>query len=77
MPGGVRRGARLEPAALEKILIAGVSPTVSLKVLASATDLPWMEQEAAVFGEGWDASAAQYGQPRPPLLAFCRGGARP
>jgi len=42
--------AFLAPAPLEKILIARVSPAGSLKVLALATDLPWMEQEAAVFG---------------------------
>jgi len=48
--GRMLRLAYLAPAVLEKILIARVSPAVSLKELASAADLPWEEQDAVVFG---------------------------
>ena len=47
--GRMLRLAYLAPAVLEKILIARVSPAVSLKDLASAADLPWREQAEAVF----------------------------
>ena len=47
--GRMLRLAYLAPAVLEKILIARVSPAASLKDLASAADLPWREQVAAVF----------------------------
>ena len=51
-PAFIRRTlklAYLAPAVLEKILIARTSPAVSLKDLATIADLPWAEQEAAVF----------------------------
>jgi len=41
--------AYLGPAVLEKLLIARVPPTVSVKDLALAADMPWVEQEFAVF----------------------------
>lgn len=42
--------AYLSPAVLEKILIARMSPAVSLKDMSAAADAPWAEQVAAVFG---------------------------
>jgi hypothetical protein len=48
--GRMLRRAYLAPAVLEKILIARVSPAVSLKDLTMAAELPRMEQVAAVFG---------------------------
>ncbi len=47
--GRILRLAYLAPAVLEKILIARVSPAVSLKDMATIADLPWAEQEAEVF----------------------------
>jgi len=51
-PAFIRRTlklAYLAPSALEKILIARVSPAVSLKDLAVAASTPWAEQEAVIF----------------------------
>ncbi len=42
--------AYLVPVVLEKLLIERVPPTVSLKELVLAADLPRVEQTAAVFG---------------------------
>ena len=47
--GRMLRLAYLAPAVLEKLLIARVSPVVSVKELAAATELPWTAQGAAVF----------------------------
>ena len=44
--------AYLAPAVLEKLLIARIAPTVSVKDLAAVAELPWVEQEAAVFDRG-------------------------
>lgn len=46
------RLAYLAPAVLEKLLIQRVAPAVSIKDMVVAADLPWAEQEAAVFGAG-------------------------
>ena len=43
--------AYLAPAVLEKLLIARVSPVVSVKELAEATELPWAEQAGVVFAD--------------------------
>lgn len=48
--GRMLRLAWLAPAVLDKLLIQRVSPAVSIKDLATAAELPWAEQEAAVFG---------------------------
>ena len=48
--GRMLRLAYLSPAVLEKILIARVSPAVSLKDMSAAADASWAEQVAAVFG---------------------------
>lgn len=48
--GRVLKLAYLAPAVLERLLIRGVSPAVSIKDIAAVTELPWTEQEAAVFG---------------------------
>jgi len=48
--GRMLRLAYLAPAVLEKILIARMSPAVSLKDMTAAAELPWVEQEAAVIG---------------------------
>ncbi len=49
--GRMLKLAYLSPAVLEKLLIARVPPTVSVKDLALAADMPWAEQEFAVFEE--------------------------
>ena len=49
--GRMLKLAYLAPAVMEKLLIARVSPVVSVKELADATELPWAEQEAAVFSQ--------------------------
>jgi len=48
--GRMLKLAYLAPSMLEKLLIARVPPAVPVKELAQATEMPWMEQEAAVFG---------------------------
>ena len=49
--GRMLKLAYLAPAVLEKLLVASVPPAVSVKELAAAaTELPWAEQNAAVFG---------------------------
>lgn len=47
--GRMLKLAYLAPAVMEKLLIARVSPVVSVKELALAADMPWVEQEFAVF----------------------------
>lgn len=44
------RLAYLSPSVLEKLVVERCPPAVSLKDLAAAADLPWVEQERAVFG---------------------------
>lgn len=48
--GRMLKLAYLAPPVLEKLLIARVPPTVPVKELAAAAELPWGAQEAAVFG---------------------------
>jgi hypothetical protein len=48
--GRMLKLAYLAPAVLEKLLIARVSPVVSVKELAEAAELPWAEQAGVVFG---------------------------
>lgn len=48
--GRMLKLAYLAPPVLEKLMIARVPPMVSVKELAAAAEMPWMEQEAAVFG---------------------------
>jgi hypothetical protein len=48
--GRMLRLAYLAPAVLEKLLVGRVPPAVSIKDLAAVAELPWAEQEAAVFG---------------------------
>ena len=47
--GRMLRLAYLAPAVLEKILIARISPAVSLKDMSTAADMPWGRQAEAVF----------------------------
>lgn len=47
--GRMLKLAYLAPPVLEKLLIARVPPAVSVKELAAAAELPWVEQDAAVF----------------------------
>jgi hypothetical protein len=42
--------AYLAPAVLEQILIARISPAVSLKDMSTIADMPWTAQRDAVFG---------------------------
>lgn len=54
-PAFIRRTmklAYLAPAVMEQILITRTSPAVSLKDMSMIADLPWIEQELAVFKEG-------------------------
>jgi len=44
--------AYLAPEVLEQIMIARTSPAVSLKEMATAADMSWDGQEAAIFGAG-------------------------
>ncbi len=48
--GRMLRLAYLAPAVLEQLLIGRVSPTVSVKDMAAAAELPWTAQQAVVFG---------------------------
>ena len=47
--GRMLKLAYLAPTVLEKILIARVSPAVSLKDMSTAADMPWGRQAEAVF----------------------------
>lgn len=49
--GRMLKLAYLAPAVLEKLLVARVPPAVSVKEMAAAAELPWVEQSGAVFGE--------------------------
>lgn len=48
--GRMLRLAYLAPAVLEKLLIGRVPPGVSIKDMAAAAELPWVEQSSGVFG---------------------------
>jgi hypothetical protein len=48
--GRMLRLAYLAPIVLDRLLIRCVPPGVSIKDLAMAAELPWSDQEAAVFG---------------------------
>ena len=53
-PAFIRRTLKLAymaPAVIETILIARLSPAVSLKDMATIADLPWAEQAGAVFSQ--------------------------
>lgn len=50
--GRTMRLAYLAPAVLEKLLVQRAAPAISLKDMIIAADLPWAEQETAVFGAG-------------------------
>lgn len=47
--GRMLRLAYLAPAVLQKLLISRAPPALSIKDLAAAAELPWSEQEDAVF----------------------------
>ena len=49
--GRMLKLAYLSPVVLEKLLIARVPPTVSMKDMALAADLPWAEQAGAIFAD--------------------------
>ena len=49
--GRMLKLAYLAPAVLEKLLIARVAPTVSVKELAEVAELPWAEQAIVVFAD--------------------------
>ena len=48
--GRVLRLAYLAPPVLDRLLIQRAAPAMSLKELIAASELPWCEQEEAVFG---------------------------
>ena len=48
--GRMLKLAYLAPAVMEALLIRRLPPAVSVKELAAAADLPWAEQNEAVFG---------------------------
>jgi len=56
--GRILKLAYLAPVVLEKLLIARVSPVVSVKELAEASELSWAEQASVVFGAVEDPNAA-------------------
>jgi len=47
--GRILRLAYLAPPVLERLLIRRMPPAVSIKNLAAAAELPWVDQYAAVF----------------------------
>ncbi|MFC3098846.1 hypothetical protein [Alteraurantiacibacter palmitatis] len=47
--GRMLRLAYLAPAVLDKLLIQRMPPAVSIKEMVVAAELPWFEQERAVF----------------------------
>ncbi|MCB5425918.1 hypothetical protein H0274_11665 [Altererythrobacter sp. CC-YST694] len=49
--GRMLRLGYLAPTVLDKLLVGRMSPTVSVKDMAAAAELPWAEQEATVFGD--------------------------
>ena len=49
--GRMLKLAYLAPPVLEKLLIARVSPVVSVKELVEVTELPWAEQAGVVFAD--------------------------
>ena len=49
--GRMLKLAYLSPVVLEKLLIARVSPVVSVKELAEVTELPWAEQAGVIFAD--------------------------
>ena len=48
--GRMLKLAYLAPAVMEKLLVARVSPVVSLKDMVMLAELPWAEQDGRVFG---------------------------
>ncbi|QOV92972.1 hypothetical protein [Novosphingobium sp. ES2-1] len=50
--GRMLRLAYLAPAVMDRLLVGRMPPTVSVKDMAAATELPWPEQVATVFGNG-------------------------
>lgn len=53
--------AYLAPVVLEQILIARLSPALSLKDMSTAADMSSAGQEALIFGAGQDAAARNFG----------------
>ncbi len=49
--GRMLRLAYLAPAVLDKLLIQRTPPAVSIKDMAAAAELPWVEQSSGVFGQ--------------------------
>lgn len=49
--GRMLRLAYLAPAVLDKLLIQRKPPAVSIKDMAAAAELPWVEQSSGVFGQ--------------------------
>jgi hypothetical protein len=48
--GRMLRLAYVAPAVLDKLLVSRVPPTVSIKDMAAAAELPWTEQDDAISG---------------------------
>jgi hypothetical protein len=48
--GRMLKLAYLAPAVLEALLVRRLPPTVSVKELAAAAELPWPEQKMLIFG---------------------------
>jgi hypothetical protein len=68
-PAFIRRMLKLSylaPVVLEKILIARVSPGVSLKQMSTAADLPWVKQEAVIFANEQNTCDAASGETQSP-----------
>jgi hypothetical protein len=68
-PAFIRRMLKLSylaPVVLEKILIARVSPEVSLKRMSTAADLPWVKQEVVIFANEENTCDAASGEAKSP-----------
>ena len=50
--GRILRLAYLAPAVLDRIVIERAPPSVSIKGMTIAAELPWAEQEAVVYDQG-------------------------
>ncbi|MFQ3895465.1 hypothetical protein [Sphingobium sp. R-7] len=58
--GRMLRLAYLAPILLDRLLVGRMPPAVSIKDMATAAELPWGEQETAVFGANQDSCTTQF-----------------
>ncbi|MFM5922978.1 MAG: hypothetical protein ACKOPG_02170 [Novosphingobium sp.] len=58
--GRMLRLSFLAPAVLDRLLVGRVPPAASIKDMTTAAELPWGEQQAAVFGADQDSCTMQF-----------------